>query len=197
METANTLNLDALYVEWCEDCASSAPTPLTEWIDRYPAYQAELVEWASDAPFVQMATSLLLDREAEERAVEIGMRVVMEMRAKIAPMPSLLDRAKSLGMNAGTLAQRLGVTASIVTSLHRRLFQFATVPQELVRRSAEALQVTPELLRSYLQQSPALAQGASYSSDTVPQVMEQADFADAIRQSALSEEEKAFWLNAE
>jgi hypothetical protein len=95
------------------------------------------------------------------------------------------------------LAQRLGVTAAMVTSLHRRLFRFATLPQELIRRASDALQVTPELMCAYLQQPPALAQGARYSSDTVPQVVGQTDFAQAIQKSSLSEEQKRFWLSAE
>ncbi len=191
---------DALFAAWSEDRETPMPKSLADWIAAYPGYAGDLARWTVEAPVIECAEQGSADPAADARALTIGRQLVAEMRAKAlaaapARLESLLEAAKQRGLTPKTLAERIGVGLSTVAKLQQRHFQLASLPAELIRRTADALQVSADQVRDYLRQSPTLAAGASYKSDGVPRAAAQEDFADAVRACRdLTEAQKAFWL---
>lgn len=205
----NPDELDELYAAWEEDRQSSHPTPLKEWIRRYPQHKAELIEWATMAPIMDYAETLPEDPEAEARIRALGDRIIEEARRKWCaqqaattpatagtPLQSLQATAQRAGLNPKALATRLGIGVTVLMKLEYRLLRFASIPDRLIRQLAETLQVSEQHVRAYLQQPPTLAHGASYRAQQVPQVTEPEDFARAVRSCPdMDEAQKASWLN--
>lgn len=192
--------MDALYVAWSEDRQSRTPKPLAAWLDEYPDCAEDLLRWTADTP-IQESASLYTDSEGETRTREIGRQVIAEMRARYsaapAPLVGLVIRAKERGLNAKTLAERLGIGITLVAKLDQRHLRVTTIPARLLAELAEALDSTFEQVRDYLRQPPTLAAGAMYKSDGIPQVGEAVDFAEAVRASRdMTPERKAYWLAA-
>lgn len=190
----------ALYSAWSEDRNSSAPTPLKTWIARHPELANEIVRWATDAPILAYADSLLSDEATEARAQSLGKLALAEVRARyetgrVSAPASLIDTAKQKGWTVQSLTERLNIGRTTLAKLEQRLFRAATVPAQLVEALADALQVNPAQVKNYLNQSPTLAAGASYKSDGVPAVSEQEEFARAVRDCRdMTAEQKAYWL---
>ncbi|MCS6775840.1 MAG: hypothetical protein RMJ43_02770 [Chloroherpetonaceae bacterium] len=201
----NSDELDELYAAWEEDRRSSHPTPLKEWIRRYPQHRAELIQWATMAPIMDYAETLPDDPEGEAHVRAIGHRIIEEARRKwrarqaatiAPPLRSLQATAQRVGLNPKALATRLGLGLTLLMKLEYRHLRLASIPDRLIRQLAEALQVSEQHIRAYLQQPPTLAPGASYRANQVPQVPAQEDFAHAVRSAPdMDEAQKASWLN--
>jgi transcriptional regulator with XRE-family HTH domain len=200
MEKMLTLERDILFAQWEDDRRSGSPRPLRDWLAAYPAYASDLVEWAADAPLTDYAETLPADPDGEARTLDRALLKVAEMRAAYladtpAPLISLYEAAKANGLTPKTLAERLGVGLSTVGKLQQRLFRVASLPEELLRRLADALNVTTAQARDYLRQPVTLAPRASYKADGVPQVSAQEDFAQAVRACRdMTGAQKAEWL---
>jgi transcriptional regulator with XRE-family HTH domain len=193
---------DMLFADWSEDRQTATPKPLADWIAAYPDHAAELVRWAVEAPVIDCVEQTPADPAADARVLAIGRQVIAEMRAQqraAAParLESLLQAAKQHGLTLKTLAERIGVGPSTVAKLQQRHFRPASLPAELIRRVADALQVTADQVRDYLRQPPTLSASASYKSADVPRTTTQEDFAQAIHNCLdMTEEQKSFWLTA-
>jgi hypothetical protein len=110
---------------------------------------------------------------------------------EIAPsLSGLLERANNLGLDPTTLADRTELSVSLVTKLDRRLIALAHIPIEVLETLASALQSTTDVLRTYLQQTPAFAKGARYRSNEKPAVPEQQDFFEAVKHDRSISEER-------
>lgn len=192
-------NLDALYMAWQEDRLSTTPTPLQDWLARYPNHASEIVRWTQHEPLVAWSETQTTEPALYARAETIGRNVVAEMRARYeTPLHSLLATAKARGLSPKALAEQLHVGQPIVAKLQQRLLRVASLPGELIEALADALGVSGEQVRAYLYQPATLAAGASYKSDTVPQVADQEDFADAIRACTdMTDAQKSRWLRSD
>ena len=110
---------------------------------------------------------------------------------------SLADAARRQNLRLKDLADRLGIGVPIVSKLEQRLLRYASLPEALIRKLAETLEIGMEAVQDYLRQPPTLAAGAAYqyTGKTAPQVQGQEEFADAIRTCpAMSEANKQVWL---
>ncbi len=198
----NEMELDALYTEWSDDRSSRQPKPLKEWVKAHPTQAQDLMTWASAEPIFRVAEERNAYSVSAERAQALGASVLTELRAKMEatprPLHSLVVAAKEKGLNVKTLAQRIGIGVTLIAKLQDRLLIANSVPNALVERLSEALDVTAEQIRAYLQLPPQLAKGAMYKSADVPAVGEQQDFGKAIEEALeMSAEEKAFWKGRE
>ncbi len=207
MVTANHNNLpierQTLYVLWRKDREEAAPRPLRDWIADYPTFADDLGQWASELPLLESAYSLPGEAAEVARLGRVGRAVVAEMRAKYGmartPLNSLAEGAKRRGLRLPEVAKRLGVGMPIVSKLDQRLLQFATLPDALLQKLAETLEVSLNTVQDYLRQPPTLASSAAYryTGDAAPQVLAQESFEDAIRGCpGMSEAQKTLWLNA-
>ena len=192
---------EELYMVWRQDRELIAPRPLRRWIAEYPDFADDFVGWASELPLLQPALYRAADPAAEARLATVGRSVVAEMRAQYgmapAPLVSLLEAAKRRNLRLKDVADQLGVGVPIVSKLEQRLLQFSTLPETLIRKLAETLEVGAEAVRDYLRCPPTLAAGAAYqyTGKAAPHVAEQQDFAEAIRSCpGMDAAEKQVWL---
>jgi len=198
MKKHNVEQSDALYIAWAEDRRTGAPKSLREWVAAHPTQAEALIQWASEEVVAETAATYSLSTTEEARAKEIGRQVAARLRARTAePVRSLLALAREQGQDADALAEQLDLSEPLVMKLERRLIRFATLPAQLMERVADALRVTTQQIQAYLALQPALANGASYRSETVPQAMQQ-DFDQAIRNDYdLTDDQKQFWLTTQ
>ena len=192
---------ETLYVQWRQDREQASPRSLQGWIAEHPDFAEDFVGWAVDLPLWEGLKYRRDDPAEEARLAKIGRSVVAEMRARygMAPTPldSLADAARRQNLRLRDVADRLGIGMPIVSKLEQRLLRYASLPEALIRKLAETLEIGMEAVQDYLRQPPTLAAGAAYqyTGKTAPQVQGQVDFADAVRTCpAMSEANKQIWL---
>ena len=210
-EESTGVEREALYMVWRRDRELTTPRPLRRWIADYPHFADDFVTWATDFPLIQDAAHRAENPQAavyraenyaeEARLEKVGRSVVAEMRAQYGmaapPLVSLSEAARRRNLRLKEVAERVGIGLPIVSKLEQRLLQFATLPDALIRRLAETLEIGTETVRDYLRQPPTLAAGAAYqyTGKAAPQVAQQEDFAEAIRSCpGMSEAHKQAWL---
>jgi hypothetical protein len=205
METTREENMgverETLYMVWRQDRELTLPRSLQRWIAEYPNFADDLVTWATDLPLLQPVVYRAEDLAEETSLAKVGRSVVAEMRAQYgmvaAPLVSLSEAAGRGNLRLKEVAERIGIGLPIVSKLEQRLLQFSTLPEALIRRLAETLELGTETVRDYLRQPPTLAAGAAYqyTGKSAPQVAAQQDFAEAIRSCpGMSEADKQAWL---
>ena len=152
--------VDAILTEFASD-----PTArVADWAVRYPAQCRAFAQLAADRAFA-------LPEGDSARVHLLGVTVLREKRAAYsAAFTSLKSAAEAKGLSAETVAAALTVPVGLFWKLHRRLITLESIPAAFVQRLAETLDRTVEELARYLQQPPQLASGASYRSDTTPEV---------------------------
>ena len=112
------------------------------------------------------------------------------------PISSLLAEAATHNLNIGKLAALSELSVPIIAKFEQRLISFSSIPREAIQNVAQTLQRSFESVATYLQSPPAFASGASYKTDTAPEMPSQQDFATAIKDDRmLSEDKKARWLD--
>lgn len=194
----NEMELDALYAAWSEDQASRVPKPLKEWTQAYPNQAQDMVLWASAEPILHVAEERSAYSVSIEQTLAIGASVLTEQRAKIEanlqPLQSLVAVAKKRGLSVKALAQQVGIGVTLIAKLQDRLLVANSVPNTLLERLSQLLEVTTEQICAYLQLPPQLAKGAMFKSSDVPRVGEQQTFEKAVEEALeMSAEQKAFW----
>ncbi len=189
---------DALFIAWSADREQGKPKSLKEWIQEYPQFAEELILWSADEPVFCVAEPRGAYTVTEERVLAIGREVLATRKALMMRVePSfigIVPAAKEKGLSIRTLAKHVGIGVTFIAKLQDRLLVPSSIPETLLNRLGEALEVSKEQLRVYLQRPPQMATGAMYRADDVPQVGTQQSFTAALKECyEMSEEEKAFW----
>lgn len=174
---------------------------LSHWTERYPMYARELMDFAARFGLMTHLPpdgAPLPDEEGfYARGIEVVRRVMGEghVRPDEGPITSILAEAKGRGLDITKLAAAADLSVPIVAKFEQRLISFATIPREAVEAIAGAIRRSAESVAAYLQAPPALAPGASYKSETSPELPPQQDFAAAVRSDrTIVEEKKRLWL---
>ena len=178
-----------------------------EWVDRYPQFRKDLVEFAA-----VWAEQLVLPKaeeigvEAEKVLVDRAMSHVLnvaysrdvemlEQTTSDDPVRSLTEDAQRAGTKPAQLAKACGLDLGLLSKLNSRQIQPWTIPAELIGMLVEQLNKSVAALMIFFAGSPRAAAGKAYLSRGKPTGTAQQSFAEAVRQSSLSDEEKARWLN--
>lgn len=200
-EEQTIIEKETLYLKWRQDREQATPRPLRHWMAEYPSFADDFLQWASELPLMQAALYRNDDPAEEARLAEVGRSVVAEMRARYGmahpTLTSLTEAARQRNLRLRDVAERVGIGVPILSKLEQRLLQFPTLPEALIRKLAETLEVGAETVRDYLRQPPTLAAGAAYqyTGKAAPQVAAQQEFAEAIRSCpGMSEADKQAWL---
>ena len=196
-----SLERETLYMEWRQDREQATPRSLKYWIAEYPSFADDFVTWASELPLMTTTLYRFDTTAEEERLGKVGRSVVAEMRARYGmarpALTSLTEAARERNLRLRDVAERVGVGVPIVSKLEQRLLKFATLPETLIQKLAETLELGTEAVREYLRQPPTLAAGAAYqyTGKAAPSVTDQQDFAEAIRSCpGMSDADKQAWL---
>lgn len=180
---------------------------LQEWVSRYPQFRQDLVEfaavWAQQlvlpraAEMGAEAEKILLDR-AMSHVINVAYSCEEEERAQAArndPIVSLTGEAQRVKMKPSQLAKACGLDLALLSKLTNRQIKPQTIPVKLIRLLARHLRKTTTAVRAYFTHPPRAATGKAFLSRGRPRSVGQQSFADAVRSSSLSAEERARWLD--
>ena len=200
--------LDALVA------ADKAPGPvvLDRWLQEYPQFERELVDFMASWALMNSAASMTADREeqtdeevkADERLMLRGLSIVQNLlheksqRAGTEPrLDSLIGAAKAAGLSLQDLAREAHLGEAVVRKLDRRLIRFASIPRQAIGAVADAVRCHAQTVAQYLQQPATFAAVAHYRADRAPQLAEPEDFNIAIEKDpTITPEDRRRWLDA-
>ncbi len=176
---ARQFEIDRLCADYVREARSGRAPDLADYLARYPDYAIELAE------FIMTYHLTLADLpEPDETPVETlspGFARALEAVHARETLTSLADRSFDVGLDPDQLAERVGVSSSIIARLDARAIRPTSIPRELFRRLAETLDVSVEAVMGLLGAS-ARAGGAFYHADQAP-TGEQDDFLVAVEAS--------------
>jgi hypothetical protein len=204
----NSKSKPEALTEILDDLVASEPVinsqTMTRWIGRYPQYERELMDFAARWSLMTHLPPDESPLENEQAYYAGGLEVVKNvLRASRQrtpsteqPISSLIAEGRTRDLNIGKLAALSDLSVPIIAKFEQRLISFSSIPREAIQNVAQTLQRSFESVAAYLQSPPAFATGASYKTDTAPEMPSQQDFATAIKDDRmLSEDKKARWLD--
>lgn len=179
------------------------PQALRLYLQRYPAFRSDLIGMAVYSSVTGGVTGKAGDLADEELPephsdeYQLAKRMADRMRrlatsgASSAQLEgsSILGVARALGLPSRRLARHLRIGLTVLTKLDRRLLDPTTIPDRLVTQLADALQVSVEAVRTYLNLEPTLSPRAAYRAARAPSLesaMEQAALMPSISEPDLS-----------
>ncbi len=207
MENRSEPTLDDALNTFVEENVRPTAENLQEWVNRYPQFRKDLVEFAAVwAEQLVLPAAEEIGAEAEKVLVDRAMSHVLnvaysrdveavEQATSDDPVRNLTEDAQRAGMKPAQLAKECGLDLGLLSKLNNRQIQPRTIPAELIGMLAEQLNKTVAALKTFFAGRPRATAGKAYLSRGKPAGMAQQSFADAVRQSSLSDEEKVRWLN--
>lgn len=189
-------DIDRITAQYADEYRSGRAPRMEEYVQRYPQYTRELLEFALYFHTVGFDAAHPDDLPVAELspAAQRALGRIRERRAASASpaLEGLVKRGATLGYAPRRLAESVGLTTDLLGKLEARVIAVATIPPTLVGRLADALKVAPETVAAYLGAARRGQAGAFYYSDQSP-TQQQEPFLDAVQASALSPELKREW----
>ncbi len=199
-QTNHSALADILESYAIETGAENERERLQKWIEKYPEFAEDLMNFHAERSFSQFRTPEI--SASEEAGFLLRSRATLEkFRAERRgqaekPLASLTAQAQALGMNKTRFASALKMSLSLVMYLEKRRLRFATVPRQIIQRLAATLQTSEQAVANYLDAAPDFAANASFKAVERPTEIEQKDFAQAVREDqSLTAAEKAELLS--
>lgn len=163
--------------------------------EQYPEFATELQDFAAALAIAKYAPEAEPSMEEASRYRELGLqnlRAVLDENAGVqAGLQSLNEAAKAKGLNRSKFADALGLSVSLVQYLEKRRLDFATIPQNIIAKVAEVLEIGETMIANYLNQSAISPVNASFKAAERPEELKPKSFAEAVREDqTLTAEEK-------
>lgn len=194
--------IDRITFQYASEFRSGRNPRIEEYIQRYPAYADELLDYALyfhafgfDSELLEEPAELSLSPAGEKAMAQIHEQGVVTKSEPVA-IQSLVQLGLDAKYSPPQLAAAVGLTVDLLGKLQAHAIAAATIPRALIQRFADVLKTAPEAIAAYLSASPA---GGFYMADQQPD-QQQESFLDAVEASALSPEGKREWgeiVNAE
>ena len=198
--------IDAIIAQYTEAYRYGQSPRIEDYVDRYPEFASELLEFAVYYHTIGFATESLDGPPAAELspAAEKALARIRERRPAPAsapasaaalaatPVQSLFQQGMALNMLPPQLAAAVGLTAALLARLEARKIAVTSIPRTLIQRLATALRTVPEAITAYLAATEAGQAGAFYYADQPP-AETQETFLDAVQGSGLTPEQKSEW----
>lgn len=165
---------------------------LEQWMTRYPQFSQDLMNFAAERDLLQFDEIEQISPAEEARHLELSRQTLQNFLVSHSEkIESLTALAKKKGLKKQEFAKRLGLTVSLVQYLEKRRLKFVSIPEKIIEKTAEILQLAEEKIAEYLKQPPVSATDANFKNQTRPSEIEQKSFAEAVREDqSLSAEEK-------
>ena len=182
--------------------------PLDEWIQRYPEYEQEIIEFAANWSLMKSMPPTPDAEELDKDTLVLrGMSVVQNLlhtkfseddSESVVPFASLIEEGQACGLDPNQFAREAGLGILLLRKLDRRLIRYTSIPQGVIEGLATALHSKAAFVAAYLQQGPTFAAEAEHRSEQTPALTEQEDFFDAVHaDSTIAPEHAARWLELE
>ena len=151
MENRIEPTLDDALNAYVEENDGPTAENLQEWVNRYPQFREDLVEFAAVwAEHLVLPPAAEMGAEAEKRLVDRAMSHVLnvaysrdvetqEQAASDDPVDSLTQDAQRAGMKPLQLARACGLDLGVLSKLSNRQIQPWTIPAEMIRILAKHL----------------------------------------------------------
>lgn len=207
MTTYTEPTLDDVLNEFMAAYEKPTAEALNSFVLRYPHFQEELVDFAAawkeqellpeSEPLSEAEEQLLVDR-AMSHVQNVAFKHEQERddsAANSTPMISLADEAKKNGMKPKEFAKACQLDLPIFSKLSKRQIRPETIPGTLTSHIARLLGRPVGSVIEYFAAPPQGMAGQAFLAREKPQASEQQTFTDAVRNSSLSEAEKARWLD--
>ena len=197
MTTNATLNpsLDDVLAEIATTHSVPGAEQLRQWMNQYPEFAAEIVDFATDWVEMDAAEGVPEPTQDEvNRIVNRTMSRVQHLLDEAKQSDSMQDLGAEIrvaGHDLDSFQRAIRVDRSILTCLMERMVRPATIPLLLIQALAEALNRSVEQVRTYLVLQPQPS--AAYRSRKQP-LPTQADFSELVEHAELSDTDKARWL---
>lgn len=130
-------------------------------------------------------------RDARQREEIEQMR--REWLASSEPISGLLTQMRASGLPQSEFVKKMRIDQSIVLKLERRLL--TDIPRHAIKQLADVLQVGFRSVYMYLAQPPKGLEQMAASSKGKPGKSQTESWAEAIANSNMTREDKAYWLN--
>ena len=207
MENRIEPTLDDALNTFVEENDRPTAENLKEWVNRYPKFRKDLVEFATVwAEQTLLPSAPEMGAEAEKVLVDRAMSHVLnvayrrdvetqEPEENEDPISSLTGEAQRAGIEPMQLARACGLDLGLLSKLNRRQIEPETIPVKLIRLLGRYLYKSPTVVKAYLADTPVAAEGKAFLALSKPTAMGQQSFTDAVHSSSLADEEKARWSN--
>ena len=204
MENRSRATLDDVLTAFVAENEEPTAANLQTWVERYPQYRRELVDFAAAwAEQLLLPPAPEMEPETEKVLIDRAMSYVhtvayerdtqtQSLAESGKAVHSLTEEARRAGLKPQDLANALGLDLSLVSKLNNR--QITEVPALLVSLFGQLLQKPTAAIEAYFDQPPQAAVDTAFLAHGKPASLAQQNFADAVRASSLSVEEKARWL---
>ncbi len=197
--------LDRCFQEWSEDRSSGNPSTLKTWLERYPQFTTQILDWHAYTTLQEAVQEEqeTLDHQWLEIQKRVKVSILQKLNAPIAAhsnsetITDLFETIKQGGYTPQELASETGITKKILKYLNQRLVKPDDVRfHRMLRRIAFSLRTSESALLAYMQGPPNVAVNASYRSSARPAAAEKISFEYMIQSdSSLTEAQKSEWLN--
>ena len=206
MENESRIMLDDVFNMFVAENDEPTAENLRIWIERYPQFGRELVEFAAawaeqlvlpPAPGMEPATEKVLIDRAMSYVLNVACERDNQVQGHIESgdvVNSLTEEAQCAGMNAQELVKACRLDLALMSKLNRRLIEPKTIPAPLIGLFARQLRKPIAAIVDYLAQPPQVTVSLAFLARDKPTRATQQSFADAVRGSSLPEYEKARWL---
>ncbi len=162
---------------------------LRKWMENYPQFAADLMDFAAARAVVKFAPEEEFSAQDEKRYQEFGLnnlRLFLSKTNNSQAVPeSLTDLAKEKGLNKAKFAATLGVSLSLLMYLEKKRLEFSSIPQAVIKKISDVLETGEELVSAYLKQLPDLAGEASFKTTTRPEEVKLKSFPEAVREDQM------------
>jgi hypothetical protein len=162
--------------------ATTSGASIADFATRYPGTESILAQVATEK-WLGGTVPTIADTNINVRNTGLAL---LEAR-KSALTFTLNQLATEQGLDADGVAEKLKLPVALFWKLQRRLIAFETLPATLAPKLAEVLGKTADEIRAYLRLSPQLANGASFKSDTMPEIVQES-FTEALASEGTPEE---------
>ena len=150
----------------------------------------------SDKDMAEIENELVYETISPERDERLR-RNLEEMRSEWfsdQDMPdSLFNQATKVGVTRQAITKQMRIDLSILLKLERRII--TDVPHRAIKQLAENLEIPYRSVYLYLTQPPKGLQQMAASSKGQPEESQPESWVDAISNSKMAEEDKAYWLD--
>lgn len=201
------MTLDDVLNEFIAEHEKPTAEALEALAKRYPRYRDALIDFAAVwAEQLVLPAAEELSPEQEKALVDRAMSHAANVtynrdqdaqgRAGGAQtISSLTGEAKRMGYSVREFAKACGLDLALITKLNNRQIRPDTVPSRLISHMARLIERTTAAVREYLALPPGRATARAYLSRQKPESSGQQSFAEAVKDSSLSDAEKARWLD--
>lgn len=165
---------------------------LRRFKDKYPQFSGELEDFAVAQTIAKCSPEVELTAQQEAHYRTSALEALRSVRGEMQTvLQSLIETAKVKGLNRKELAEKLGLSVSLVQYLEKRRLEFSSIPKKLIEKIASVLEQSEASVVEFLNLPSAGTANANFKTATRPEALKPKKFEEAVREDqSLSHEEK-------